>query len=898
MILVLLLWLTCGLPVVLAKDTTVLRPNYGAAFHRLGGADSGVSFWGNTFAIPWITINRPESHIPECTEQYKDACNPLREMALHLTQQRNNAIDHIEQEMATIKSLIPARMRRSNSNEFGPREKRDMGKSRSKRFNLIGWVASSLFGLATEDETRAISDHVDQIEDAEKLSSEQITHVSGQLSSFINATNDRFANAVAASDNNHKLIKQLEDGIRDLQRADANINDIWKLIIIGIRGLASYTDTVQNLQAESSKWVGGAQTLLEGYLPRVFVTPNMLKTVLQNVAIYLQSHFPAFSLSHSDPGYYYQVRNIRFTQTDRFLYISINIPLKSLTSYFDLYSVILMPVPLNATTTNTSLIVDVLPYFAVSRDNNYYAEIDHNVYASCIGTDVKRCHSMVSMRSRQIPSCVSALYFDRPSQVAVACNLRYQTSSLFEGAVDVGSGYFLASSSASEWSMGCPDKSPLTIPGCVFCVIKLGCGCSLSGDTFFLPPRVDYCHAGGNISFMHPVNLPVLHTLYSKADLKAISGITTYKNPARIKLPTFKLKSDNWSDVIAVDKKFTVDFKKLAANVDTDAKIYKSKADAILDHHPKLDSNYGYSSSSGWAAWIALIISIASMVLSVLVCCRSQGALPIFGAGMLPGIRAYVVVDESIKTIGDWNGTTIVEAPHQVGVDVILFLLIVVGVLALVLRPFLVAFFHRCRHGLPAQCRCGLSEKYPVRLILRIVNGSNVLSLPLMHLASCTSDCLLDVAPPVTVSLSVICCMARLTLVWPREKFVCSKGNAYRLPSQCRIPLNVSLFTVRQLLEVNNEIIVVAVYRNYFVECAHGRPVVVANIVREDEIDNNAILNEVMPLERSNEVVPMDILPPPTPTAPMVLNVEVNDLSTGLQRKSVTRQMYPNLRRY
>ena len=44
----------------LVADTTnvkdVLRSNWGVAFHRIGGLDSGESSWTHTFAIPWLEV--------------------------------------------------------------------------------------------------------------------------------------------------------------------------------------------------------------------------------------------------------------------------------------------------------------------------------------------------------------------------------------------------------------------------------------------------------------------------------------------------------------------------------------------------------------------------------------------------------------------------------------------------------------------------------------------------------------------------------------------------------------------------------------------------------------------------------------------------------------------------
>ena len=54
-----------------------------------------------------------------------------------------------------------------------------------------------------------------------------------------------------------------------------------------------------------------------------------------------------------------------------------------------------------------------------------------------------------------------------PETVTELCNVRYDTSTLFEGAIDLGTNHFLASRSDTAWSLICEEKPPEKIQGCV-----------------------------------------------------------------------------------------------------------------------------------------------------------------------------------------------------------------------------------------------------------------------------------------------------------------------------------------------------------------------------------------------------------------------------------------------
>ena len=90
----------------------------------------------------------------------------------------------------------------------------------------------------------------------------------------------------------------------------------------------------------------------------------------------LHDEEPLYQVAHKNAGYYYQMPDVTFTQSSQYLYLSIKIPISSTAVYLDIYSIVSLPQPLSGNNHNTTKLVNIKPYFAISRDGSFYAEFD------------------------------------------------------------------------------------------------------------------------------------------------------------------------------------------------------------------------------------------------------------------------------------------------------------------------------------------------------------------------------------------------------------------------------------------------------------------------------------------------------------------------------------------
>ena len=447
-------------------------------------------------------------------------------MIKQIVDRYNETITNIQAKVSLVQSFIPAQI---DSDTMVTRTKR------SAPLGFVGRFMSSLFGVATDSDSQKISAHVRQVESGIQLQGEEIMKIEKDLSSFPNISNDHVDNLKIAISDLHRSITLLA------HRGSVNYNksiDLLTHIAIINEQVNSAMSTIMSMDTEILSWVTATQTLLAGYLPINFIEPKALDKVLQHLYLLLSEEYPQYQVAHKNVGYYYQIPDMMVTQSSKYLYLTVKIPISSTVVYLDIYTVLTIPQPLNESNHNTTKIVNTEPYFAISRDGSFYAEFDTARFASCVGQGVLKCARTLSLRSRSLKSCLSAIYFDMPETVAELCDVRYDTSTLFEGAIDLGTNHFLASGSDTTWSLICEDKPPQTIQGCAYCLITLPCGCGLQSSKFIIPPKLSSCSTDGKVTYLHTVNLPALHHLFEdKFQLAPYLGASTFVHQLKLICP-------------------------------------------------------------------------------------------------------------------------------------------------------------------------------------------------------------------------------------------------------------------------------------------------------------------------------------------------------------------------
>jgi hypothetical protein len=176
---------------------TVVYPNWGVAFHRLGGVDNGHSVWQHSLAIPFIKIDIPNIEIPRCSA-INSTCTRLHHMAADTKLDTENIIRSIQDQINTVKSLIPV--------------KYDVKRTRAKHaiFGFVSEFAKAVFGTPSESDLKHIQTHISRVEKTQKLQFNQIMRQNKELHSFVKITDERISNSMNIR-NNRNLIEDLNE---------------------------------------------------------------------------------------------------------------------------------------------------------------------------------------------------------------------------------------------------------------------------------------------------------------------------------------------------------------------------------------------------------------------------------------------------------------------------------------------------------------------------------------------------------------------------------------------------------------------------------------------------------------------------------------------------------------
>ena len=163
---------------------------------------NGASVWQHTFALPWLNVSYPAQNGSTCSRgETNRFCDLVDDARLRLEDHHGEVYLKVLSDLETIKNMIPVSVKMSNK------------KKRDAWFPWVGRIASSLFGLVDEKDSKEMLAHIENMENMVDLSSKEITRIETALSSFVNTTNDRVGNAMMAVKNNHNLIIDLENKV-------------------------------------------------------------------------------------------------------------------------------------------------------------------------------------------------------------------------------------------------------------------------------------------------------------------------------------------------------------------------------------------------------------------------------------------------------------------------------------------------------------------------------------------------------------------------------------------------------------------------------------------------------------------------------------------------------------
>ena len=572
------LLILCDTQSIRGTEKIVHRVNYGVLFRHVAEVDNTEQKWPHTFEVQLPSVQNINIMPAVCPSWIKNKtvlCHTLKDTLSELFTIKTETIRSVSRIMTKIEKVLPIV---ETSYSIGN------GRVRRAPFSFIADLSKSLFGTATVKDVQILASHINEMNKRQR----DITHMfqvhTDELSSFMTATDTRITNAFNGIKQNHDILQQLDISVQNsLVTVSRMSNLIMKLLSRSIVNALTLQRKVDDLYY-------GVQTLLQGKLSPYLIPADVLSRAIARVNYHVNLKYPGYSITQNNIDYYYGAQTVIFARNFDSLFITLNFPISSSTNVFQVYQVLAFPVPLNTSTTHATQLLSHPSYFAKAEKNDYFIEIPSFHYDQCVGSNRKHCPFLLPKQKVTQPSCLSAIFYNNDNAHDI-CNFRYVHAITDSSIIEIEPGHILLSN-INVIEIDCPNVKSQKLKGCVYCVVKVPCTCTLIADNFHLSARIDTCISDvkQNVTKYFPINLALLKQYFSKTDLAFLKGDTLTAEPLAVGLPSFDIYSHNFSNIIAADQKIHLSLKRMASQAKQNKVIYEHMTDPLLSGELTLDS--------------------------------------------------------------------------------------------------------------------------------------------------------------------------------------------------------------------------------------------------------------------------------------------------------------------
>lgn len=481
-------------------------------------------------------------------------------------------------------------------------------------FSSVGKLFTSLLGSPTWSDVKITDKHICELANATRLVHQELVKSSQRLSSISKSFNLRL-------DNIEKSLTTIARGVNETQDylvrlASVEFEDVNKeLDFLNRTARASHVRLiltqrlleVEALLSETESIVTsfgiGLSTLAEGKLPFEFVSPSDLTEIIQQIKTIVEDE-NGMRLIHSDPMFYYLSEDIVYTKSTKLnaVVVTVNVPFYSDGGLLAAYRIDKIFLATDNDANSSTRIENIPDFFLTTGDERYYLEMSVAEFAGCKGSTLKTCKAERSLQEFTSLSCAAAVYKDDAKTVMQACDFRWETKIQPSIAVQLTDNNFLIHSiksvtkTAGVWTVSCPlhenveiRETQHTVQPCNSCIMQVPCGCQMNAPgEFVIPLQLSACPPAlrddGSLSIVktfYPVNLAVLHSVFTPDQLKALNG----RDPVQewtLQIPKFDAFSFDWNRTVEVDRQYSKDLRKLINQTIYKREIFATKADAFL----------------------------------------------------------------------------------------------------------------------------------------------------------------------------------------------------------------------------------------------------------------------------------------------------------------------------
>ena len=581
-------------PLLVGAENVKHHINYGTTFSPRGSICFSTEAWRHSFLID---IGKP-FHIPAfpfCAVTARTSnssiCAAKNRLAFAVNAIRTELGHHLNDTVKLLEQLLP--------NTVLPK---DVKKKRAI-FSFLGSIIHDITGLSTEEQMQQVQGQINLLKKAISTVGNTLTREGSELSSFMNALDDRLTNAMNGVQENALQTQTLA---LEFHNATENLERLSFLISANIvKELAN----VQTITHQYDLFKQSLADLAEGKLSPLLIKPALIRQTITNIQGILTRDYPNFFLVSTNPQYYYKHAKFLVYRKNSHILITVYFPISSVQT-FELFRVYSWPSPVNETTSEATQIRNLPDYFAISNDRQFFVSLTNEETSHCVGNEIQVCTFRPTMQSISSTNCVANLFLGNVPQIKQQCDFRFLSNVIKPHLLNIGNGQLIVYQTP-RIIIECPPNRRHVMPGCNFCLIHLQCGCLAISEDILFQSSITQCQSSAKqVTKLYPVNLALLHHFFNDHELQEILANTTFEKPLSIILPQLHVYKHKMSDIVSADHQFDLSLKTIIEKTKNQSKIYGSIADAYLDGQFSIidSSPFDYK----------LLLNIIAITLSVL----------------------------------------------------------------------------------------------------------------------------------------------------------------------------------------------------------------------------------------------------------------------------------------
>ena len=349
------------------------------------------------------------------------------------------------------------------------------------------------------------------------------------------------------------------------------------------------------------------QNLAKGKLEPSLISVRQMNIVKEDITRYLKDNYPGFGLVTDNNIYYYNDANVISYRMNETLYITIQIPITTLKSEFEVFKMEYHGVPMPGNGSHTTKITDGPKYVAIGRAGyvHYQFEDEPKIEKGMmyVGNEVLR---------RGTEDCIMSLYRRDIKGTTKYCKMVIVKDGLESKMMRLTVTTILLIN-IKEFKVTCPKQGGTTHEGCVHCIVKIPCGCQVADERFLITPKFEGCaNITENVTKLYPYNLRILTEFFDERELRDLQTSTLLEEELEIRIPTFKFEEGKEMEHVQSEEKIQIDINRLMKKIKEEGKVYESHSSALAGRIEDLETET--EEPDAWKDILLLVTSTVSGV--------------------------------------------------------------------------------------------------------------------------------------------------------------------------------------------------------------------------------------------------------------------------------------------